>query len=170
MFPQSTSPLPSGKRRQLLLSGYAVFATTALGVGSWTQAKMPNLLPVATSLRLSLYKAVAMQQPLVVMVSLPGCPFCKIARENYLIPMLQQEGRPVVQIDMLGKLPVQDFNNQATTHGKMVSAWGIKVAPTILFFGKNGQEVANRLEGASIPDFYGQYLEDRLVQARGAVL
>jgi hypothetical protein len=36
----------------------------------------------------------------------------------------------------------------------------------VLFFGKGGSEVAQRLVGASIPDFYGAYLEERLRQAR----
>lgn len=42
----------------------------------------------------------------------------------------------------------------------------MKAAPTLLFLGADGREVAARLQGASIPDFYGAYLEERLQTAR----
>jgi hypothetical protein len=41
----------------------------------------------------------------------------------------------------------------------------VDVAPTVLFFGRTGREVAPRLVGAS-RDFYGAYLEQRLETAR----
>jgi hypothetical protein len=44
--------------------------------------------------------------------------------------------------------------------------WKIAITPTLLFFGPGGREVAERMEGAYQPDFYGPYLEDRLAQAR----
>ncbi|MDF2467243.1 MAG: hypothetical protein K0Q43_5478, partial [Ramlibacter sp.] len=36
-------------------------------------------------------------------------------------------------------------------------------------FGKGGREAAPRLEGASIPDFYAAYLDERLRTARRAM-
>jgi hypothetical protein len=38
-----------------------------------------------------------------------------------------------------------------------------------LFFGSQGREVASRLKGAYLPDFYGAYLDDQLTIARRAV-
>ena len=63
---------------------------------------MPNavLLPPAIALPEELALALATGSPLVVMVSLEGCPFCKIVRESYLVPMRQEQGLPVVQVDM----------------------------------------------------------------------
>jgi hypothetical protein len=40
------------------------------------------------------------------------------------------------------------------------------VTPTLLFFGPGGREVAERMEGGYLPDFYGSYLDDRLAKAR----
>ena len=45
-------------------------------------------------------------------------------------------------------------------------AWKARFAPTVLFLGPNGQELAERLVGVAVPDFYGSYLEARLAQAR----
>jgi hypothetical protein len=36
----------------------------------------------------------------------------------------------------------------------------------VLFFGPQGQELAERLVGVAVPDFYGEYLEARLTEAR----
>jgi len=42
----------------------------------------------------------------------------------------------------------------------------VSIAPTVLFFGRNGQEIADRMEGGYLPDFYAAYLDERLAQAR----
>lgn len=127
-------------------------------------------LPVPASLADVLAQALARQQPLVVMVSLPGCPFCRTVRDSHLGPLMADTGQPVVQIDMRSRRAVRDFEGRATDHDSIVRGWGIGVAPTLMFIGRGGKEVASRLVGASLPDFYGAYLDDRLAQARRAVL
>jgi thioredoxin-related protein len=130
---------------------------------------MPATLPLSESLADELAQALKKGQPLVVMVSMHGCPFCKVARENYLGPLHEQQGLPVVQIDMRTARLVRDFKDASVTHDALSRRWGIRVAPTVLFFGRDGREVAERLVGGYIPDFYGAYLDDRLQQARAAL-
>jgi len=146
-------------RRRLLLACGAACAP-----GLSLAAAAP--LPTPASLPDELAAALAKGGPLLVMVSLDGCPYCRIVRENYLGPMRQQEGLSVVQLDMHSQRRVKDFNGVAVTHDQMIRGWGIKVAPTVLFFGRGGAELAERLVGGYIPDFYGAYLDDRLQQAR----
>ncbi len=132
---------------------------------------MPNTitLPPAVSLPDELALALAQGSALVVMVSLEGCPFCKIVRESYLAPLRQEQRLPVVQVDMRSQHRVKNFNGSATTHEALIAAWRTELAPTVLFFGRQGVEVAQRLVGGYIPDFYGAYLEQRLEMARRAV-
>ena len=129
----------------------------------------PATLPLSVSLPDELAMALKKGQPLVVMVSLDGCPFCKMARENYLGPLHEQQGLPVVQVDMRSTRMLKNFNGTSLTHDEMRRAWGVKISPTVLFFGKGGQEVAERMVGGYIPDFYGAYLDERLKQARAAI-
>ncbi len=126
-------------------------------------------LPPAHNLQEELAAALAKGQPLVLMVSLEGCPFCKIARNNYLAPMHEQEGLHVAQVDMRSRARVLDFSGKAVTHDDLVRLWKIRIAPTVLFFGRGGVEVAERLVGGYIPDFYGAYLDQRLAQARATL-
>ncbi len=158
-----TRPVVRSTRRQLILTGMvAGLVQRAHGASS--------LLPVPVSLPDELAAALKRGSPLVVMVSLDGCPFCKIARENYLIPLQRQSGVVVVQIDMRNRQTVQDFHGVSQTQDQVIRSWGVKVAPTVLFFGRRGVEVAERLEGGYLPDFYGAYLDDRLSVARAALV
>lgn len=155
--------------RRKLLGALGVGAGLSIGLAAHTQAAVPILLPPSRSLLDELAQAQAAQQPLLVMVSLPGCPFCKVVREHYLGPMHQREGLPVVQVDMRSNVATTDFAGRAKTHDELVRAWGVGIAPTVLFFGKGAGEVADRLEGGYLPDFYGAYLDDRLLVARRRV-
>lgn len=152
-------------RRGVLKTGVATSLASVWRTGLSAQAT----LPTSASLPDELARALKLGGPLVVMVSLEGCPFCKVTRENYLAPMHTRQGLPVAQIDMRSNLPVKDFKGVATTHDEVIRAWGVKVAPTVLFFGRGGNEVAERLVGSYLPDFYGAYLDQRLLTARSVI-
>jgi len=159
-----------GTRRRWLQAAATSLVLWRIGA-SEAQSNIPSArnLPAPDSLADALNAALRVHQPLVVMVSLEGCPFCRVARENYLAPMRQREGLPVVQLDMRSAQIVRDFQQIGTTHDALIRGWGIKVAPTVLFFGRQGQEIAERLKGAYISDFYGAYLDQRLEVARNRV-
>ena len=154
---------PLGRRR--LLAGLGALA--ALGLAARARAAAKTLSP-SRALPAELAQALAAGHPLVVMVSLHGCPWCKLVREHYLAPMHADEGLPVVQIDWGSAQATQTAAGEPTTHAELVRAWKVTIAPTVLFLGAGGREVAERLEGGA-PDFYSAYLDQRLAQARQAV-
>lgn len=145
------------------------FLLTAATLPALLRPAQAAELPLAHNLKDELASALEKRQPLVVMVSVGGCPFCKVARNNYLAPLHEQEGLPVAQLDMGSRDRLQDFRGVTVTHGDLVRQWKIRVAPTVLFFGRGGVEVAERLVGGYIPDFYGAYLDQRLAQARASL-
>lgn len=149
--------------RRRLLAGAGLTGFVLVGYAATAE------LPAATSLPQHLAAALRQQSPLVVMVSLPGCPFCTVARESYLAPMFREQYLPIVQVDMLSKQGLRDFKGANTTHEQQIHGWGVRMAPTVLFFGRDGAEVAERLVGGYLPDFYGAYLEQRLLTARKAL-
>jgi len=138
---------------------------------------LPNLLraqtvhealPPARSLPDELNLALRQGQPLVVMVSLDGCVFCRVARQSHLLPLLR-EGQALVQVNMRSAQSVHDFAGRMVTHDELVRRWRVSIAPTLLFFGPGGRELVDRMEGGYQPDFYGPYLEDRLNKARSLI-
>jgi len=127
-------------------------------------------IPTSQSLQSEISAALKITSPLLVFVSLDNCPFCKIARENYLLPLMNEQSIPVVQVNFRNSSSVVDARGNVTTQDQLVRAWGIKVAPTVLFLGKDGKEIAPRLTGGSSSDFYGTYLDERLRTAQTAVV
>ena len=125
-------------------------------------------MPAAQSLPDELARALKNRQPLIVMASLDGCVFCRQARQSHLSPM-HKAGTVIVQVDLRSKQQVLDFAGQPTTHDQLTRQWKITITPTLLFFGPGGKEVAERMEGAYLPDFYGPYLEERMAQGRKAL-
>jgi len=159
-----TPAMPSLKRRTCLSSlGISLFGSMVFRPFSALAA--PVQLPASQSLLDEIYKASKSKDPLIVMVSLAGCPYCKMARESYLGPM-QKQGFPIVQVDMKSDLPVKGFKGQLQTHDQLVKQWRVSVAPTLIFLGPQGQELVDRMEGGYLPDFYGAYLEERIAKAR----
>jgi thioredoxin-related protein len=149
-------------RRDLLKTAMAVCACQAL---SHASSAATRELPVSKSLFNDLAVALKTSKPLLVLVSLDNCPFCKIARENYLIPLMTEQSLCAVQVNLNHSTPIDDAQGKRTTQGQLIRTWAIRTTPTVLFLGKNGQEISPRLEGGSTSDFYGAYLQERIDQA-----
>jgi thioredoxin-related protein len=77
---------------------------------------------------------------------------------------MHRAGTAIVQVDMRSNQPVLDFSGKLTTHDQLARQWKVSITPTLLFFGPGGKEVAERMEGAYLPDFYGPYLDERMAQ------
>ena len=155
----------SSRRRSLLLTCVCTGGVCWSPVGAQTVSSEHNALPAPVSLRDELARALARKSPLVVMASLEGCPHCRVARLSHLVPMWR-EGLPIVQVDFRSDRKLMDFQGQARTHDDLIRQWRVTIAPTLLFFGAGGREVAERMEGSYLPDFYRSYLEQRLEHAR----
>lgn len=124
-------------------------------------------LPMPTSLRGAAQAAAARGEPLVVMTTLKGCVYCDLVRNNYLAPMRREGLLVAVQIDVQDRQSnLQGFGGDTTTPADQARAWKARFTPTVMFFGPDGQELAERLVGVAVPDFYGEYLQARLVEAR----
>lgn len=124
-------------------------------------------LPTPRSLRGAAQAAAARGEPLVVMTTLAGCVYCELVRNSHLGPMLRAGEVVAIQLDVRDRTtPLQGFAGEMTTPANITAAWKARFTPTVLFFGPDGRERAERLVGVAVPDFYGQYLEARLNEAR----
>ena len=124
-------------------------------------------LPSPASLRGAAQAAAARSEPLVAMTTLTGCPYCDLVRNHHLLPMLRQGQLHAIQIDTRDRTSnLQGFDGTMTTPADLAKAWKARFAPTVLFLGPRGEELAERLVGVAVPDFYGEYLDERLRQAR----
>ncbi len=154
-----------GRREFSKAFAKALAASCALPA-TWAHAK-DSALPVPTSLPQAALAAKAKGEPLVMLISLPGCVYCELVRRSYLLPARLNDGLQAWQLDVTDKTTqLIGFNGQPTTAGSQAKAWKATFTPTVLFIGSQGQELAERLVGIAVPDFYGAYLEQRLSTAR----
>ncbi len=128
-------------------------------------------LPIPVSLPAAAQTAASKKEPLVLLVSLPGCPYCEVVRRNYLLPAQRDASLHAWQLNISDRsTPLVGFDGKATTAAAQIAAWKAGFTPTVLFLGPNGQELAERLVGLGSNDFYGAYLDERLATARKALL
>lgn len=127
-------------------------------------------LPVPASLSEAALLAHRAGEPLVVMTTLDGCPYCDIVRNHHLLPLLKAGAVFAVEVDVRdSRRNLRGFDGELTSPADLASAWKARFTPTVLFFDRHGREVAERLVGVAVPDFYADYLEARLGEARRRV-
>ncbi|MBC7381010.1 MAG: thioredoxin fold domain-containing protein [Burkholderiaceae bacterium] len=149
------------RRRFAILAGAVLSPAVALAADT--------ALPVPASLKEASRLAGARKEPLVLLVSLPGCPYCELVRRNYLLPM-RAEGLHAWQIDVTDRRhTVFDFQGRASSGAVLAAQFAATFTPTVLFFSAQGTELADRLVGVASADFYGGYLDDAISRARAAL-
>jgi thioredoxin-related protein len=154
-------------RRKFIRSFSVASFALAAAATPWSSLaqSLQRVLPESKSLAAEIAQSLKSAKPLIVLVSLDNCPFCKISRENYLIPLSREQSLQVVQVNLGHATAIVDAQGKRTTQTELIKSWQIVAAPTILFLGQNGKELAPRLVGGSTSDFYGAYLQERVDQA-----
>jgi hypothetical protein len=141
-----------------------LFSALALLAGAGASIAASHLPPV-TDVAAQTAAAALQGEPLVVLVSLPGCTFCETVRRNYLAPQASAGEITARELDMTADTPIRDADGTMTTAKQWARARNISVAPTLLFLDRNGRNLAAPLRGLQ-PDFYGAYLEQAIDTAR----
>lgn len=153
-------------RRDLLLA----LAAAALPA---VAAPAPPDLPLAIDLSADARSVRRARTPLVVLFSVPNCPYCHEVRRSHLLPLLRDPARGprfiLRQVDLGGEARVVGFDGRATTHAELARARGVRAAPEVVFWDDLGQPVAEPLRGMLLPDFYAAYLDESLEAARRAL-
>jgi len=92
-----------------------------------------RVLPTPSSFRESGRAAALRGEPLVVMTTLDGCPYCDLVRQH-LVPMRDAGTVQAVQIDIRDRQSrLEDFLGRASTPAEQASLYKARFAPTVLF-------------------------------------
>ena len=153
--------------------------SSLLAATPWMQANAENApvdarqtsLPLAADLAGDGRMAGEQNIPVLVLFSLPGCPYCEAVRRSFLRPLLIEAApRALVrQVDIDSSLVLTDFQGQNLSHQDFAAREGIALTPVVGFYGPAGEQVATRLVGAMLPDFYGSYLDEALSKAAAQI-
>jgi thioredoxin-related protein len=150
------------RRFLVLVPGLAA----ALAAGAAPQAALALATDLQADGRLSRRRRV----PIVILFSLPGCPYCEIVRRSHLAPMLRdprEAARAIIrQVDIDSDQSVVGFDGTPTTHEAIARAHGVRSVPVVAFWDGAGRPLADPLKGMLLADFYAAYLESALESAR----
>jgi thioredoxin-related protein len=136
-----------------------------LTIGSALAAGVPPAADLAADARLMREKRL----PMLVFFSRNGCPWCEQARREYIGPLAADPatGALVRQVDVDRDTPLQDFAGRPTSHRAFAREHQVRLAPTLMFFGPDGEMVAETIVGFRLADFYGAYIDEALAVSRG---
>jgi thioredoxin-related protein len=134
-------------------------------------AAQPSL-PKAADLATDSAAMRAAKMPMVVLYSQAGCTYCDEAR-TYLVPMAEDPANAqralFRQVDIDSDAALTDFAGQPTTHRKLARQLGAKLTPTVSVLDAEGRALGETIIGMRLPDFYGQYVDNAIDDARAAL-
>ncbi|MBC7625396.1 MAG: thioredoxin [Aeromicrobium sp.] len=167
----SLSPSRRAARFVRVVAAFVVGVVTLLPFLPSVAHPAETTLTKATDLQADAAAARKAGVPILVLYSLPGCPYCEAIRRSHLTPLVAEKPvRAIIrQIDLQSSAALRDFDGKPTTHADFVRARGIKFAPVVSFFGADGKTIGEPLMGTMLPDFYGAYLADALSAATAKV-
>ncbi|MFN7507047.1 MAG: thioredoxin fold domain-containing protein, partial [Limnobacter sp.] len=119
----------------------------------------------------NLYKQNA--QAVVILFSVPDCAYCEKVRQQSLRHIHTDpnyKGRVAVyEIDFSdSKRNFTWFDGNSYTGKSLAGPLNVKFSPTVIVFNAKGAVAGKPLLGASLPEFYGAYL-DELIKAAWAL-
>lgn len=113
-----------------------------------------------------------------IMVGAAHCPWCELILKEQLAPRMASQQQPalvVLDFDLADRTPVEGLrlakrpvapNGRPLSPANWAKAHGYALAPTVVFIDRMAQPITAPLIGYASRDFYGAYLEDRIVQAQ----
>ena len=120
-------------------------------------------LPPARDLAADARRMSERKLPMLLFYTRAGCAWCERARSDVLEPMAADPANAdrviIRQIDLDRRTAVADFSGKATTHEDFARARKVRLTPTLMVLGPDGEELTEAIVGVRLPDFYGGYIE-----------
>ncbi len=107
--------------------------------------------------------------PILLVFSAEDCDYCHLLEEEFLKPLMinaAYDDRVIIRRVMIDS-PVDftDFNGKRISVDTFRRNHKVKVTPTVVFVGHDGQPLGPRLIGINTVDFYGYYLENAIQES-----
>lgn len=144
---------------------HAGVAIPAVSATVSTTVSVPPLKDLALDAKQSRLEG----KPFILFFSLPDCAYCKVVRQNYLLPLLRNRDvsqRPLIrEVDITSMQGVKNFNRTLTTQRAVAQRFNVHVAPTVLFIDGSGNLLTAAIIGGDIAGLYGGYLDNAFAES-----
>ncbi len=126
-------------------------------------------LPASSNLQQDGALTLSEGKPLILLFSLPDCPYCKVVRQSYLLPMLREAEpaeRPVIrELQITSGESLVGFDGSRTTQAAVARQFAVRIAPTVVFVDANGTVLSPAIVGGDGHGFYSAYLDRALAES-----
>ena len=126
-------------------------------------------IPVAVNLQQDANASRAGRVPILLVYTAEYCHYCDEVKASvfnlistdpaYQDRMLLREVRIDTDLDLVS------FSGAVTSHRSFSKTRGIRIVPTLEFLDDAGTPISPPLVGASIPDYYGAYVDNGIEQS-----
>ncbi len=129
----------------------------------------PVTIPPLTNLAADLDAVRTTGRPLLLIFSAEHCFYCERLKESIIKPMLRSgdyDDRVIIRlIELDGYETITGADGNAIEPPELARRHDVRVTPTVLLLGAEGEELAPRQLGINNEDYYGAYLDDAIAQA-----
>lgn len=127
----------------------------------------------ATDLQADGRVATAAGIPVLLVFEASHCPYCRELEESFLRPMLisgDYDAKVMIRsVDLDRDVFIQDFQGESVTPRGLAERYGVTLTPTMLLVDASGHELAPRLVGLGVIDFFAAEI-DAAIEAAAAKL
>jgi len=111
--------------------------------------------------------------PILIMFGTDGCPYCRLLKEDFLIPMLisgdYQDKVIIREAHISPRESIIDFQGKKISIGEFSQRYKVTLFPTMAFVDSTGQPLIKNIIGVTTPSLFGGTLDDSIDQARRMV-
>jgi thioredoxin-related protein len=126
-------------------------------------------IPQAMDLKKQGQVAKRRHTPVMLVIISDSCPYCQKLEEEILRPLLLSgEYDDRIQLQVLNQDRPDyrvDFDGKKRSPDVIAARYEVQLVPTVLLLGPDGEELAERLIGINVVDFYWAYLELAIEEA-----
>jgi thioredoxin-related protein len=123
-------------------------------------------VPLAKDFEAEAKLARAKGLPILLMVGSETCTYCEFIDKHFLKPMIisgHYKDRVLIRKLYMDSLDnIRDFAGKPVGAEDFAARFRVKLTPTVLYLGPDGEELAPRMIGISSPDYYGAYLDEHI--------
>ncbi|RRQ23490.1 hypothetical protein D5687_07005 [Guyparkeria sp. SCN-R1] len=113
------------------------------------------------------------QIPMLMFFHATYCTYCQTVDDEFLQTMANDpdyEGRLIIRrVEIDSDLPEIEWQGTSYTPVEFARLQGVQLVPEVIYFAPDGKQVVDELKGVTVPDFYPQYLDQRLRAAERCI-
>jgi len=133
------------------------------------KSQRPTVIKIK-DLRETAHLAKKKSLPILIMFGTDGCPYCRLLKEDFLIPMLisgdYQDKVIIREAHISPGAYIIDFLGKKISIGEFSQRYKVTLFPTMVFVDSTGQVLIKNIVGVTTPSLFGGTLDDGIDQAR----